>query len=184
MKNISIEERCNFNTPRLSVQSWKHQVIGLDSKKRFARRIIEILTPNVTKSLPDGWQNISNIDDAQEWIENRDDESHFVTIQLLSTNETVGFIFLYEFNSRHKYYNIRFGYLLSEDVWGKGLGTELLEGLIKWCQAEGDIKSLSGGVETDNLGSIKVLEKTGFTASTIDNRTEKVVFYEYQFDIK
>lgn len=184
MKNKTIEERCNFNTQRLEVSSWTNQVKGLDFEKKFANKIIEILTPNVTKALPDGWQNISTIDDAQEWTKDRDKKSHFVTIQLLSTNETVGFIFLYESDSEYNYYDLRFGYLLSEKVWGKGLGTELIEGLIKWCKTEGDIKSISGGVETDNIGSIKVLEKTGFSISTVDNPTEEVIFYEYQFDIE
>lgn len=180
----TIEERCSFNTPRLSVSSWSNRIKGLDSEKIFVEKVIEILTPNVTKALPDGWQNISTIGGAQEWINERDKESHFVTIQLLSTNETVGFIFLYEAESEQKFYDLRFGYLLSEEVWGKGLGTELIEGLIKWGKTEGDIKSISGGVETDNFGSIKVLEKTGFSASTIDSSTEQVVFYEYQFDIE
>ncbi len=142
------------------------------------------MTPKVTKALPAGWQNIKSILDAQQWIKERDDEGHFVTIQLLSTNEIFGFIFLYESDSKLNYYDLRFGYLLSEKVWGKGLGTELIQGLIKWCKEAGDIKSISGGVETDNVGSIRVLEKTGFTASTVDNSTEQVVFYEYQFDIE
>lgn len=184
MINKAIEERCSFSTRRLAVSSWSNQVKELDFKKSFAERVIKILTPNVTKALPDGWQNISTIDSAQEWIKNRDNESHFLTIQLSSTNETVGFIFIYESDSESKYYNLRFGYLLSEQVWNKGLGTELVEGLINWCRKEGDIKSISGGVETDNIGSIKVLEKTGFSASTIDNSTEQVVFYEYQFEIE
>lgn len=184
MINKTIEERCRFNTPRLSVSSWTSQLKEEGHKKILAEKVIEILTPNVTKGLPDGWQNIATIDDAQGWIKDRDEESHFVRIQLLSTNETVGFIFFYESDSEDNYHNLRFGYLLSEKVWGKGLGTELIEGLIKWCKAEGDIKSISGGVERDNIGSIKVLEKTGFSASTVDDHTQEVIFYEYQFDIE
>ena len=183
MTNKTIEERCSFNTQRLSVSSWTNQLKEPDSEKNLAEKVIEILTPNVTKALPDGWQNISTIVGAQEWINERDEESHFLTVQLLKTNETIGFIFLYEADSEQKYDDLRFGYLLSEKVWGKGLGTELIEGLINWCKAEGDIKRISGGVESDNIGSIKVLEKTGFIASTVDNPTEDVVFYEYQFDI-
>jgi ribosomal-protein-alanine N-acetyltransferase len=184
MTNRTIEERCNFDTKRLSVSSWTNQVKGLDSEINFAEKVTEILSPNVTKALPDGWQSIDTINGAQEWINERNKESHFVTIQLSTTNERVGFIFLYESDSEHEFHDLRFGYLLSEKVWGKGLGTELIEGLIKWCKKEGNIKLISGGVETDNIGSIKVLEKTGFSASTVDNQTEGVIFYEYQFDIE
>ena len=182
MKDISIEERFNYTTNRLRVRSWKHHIKDLDSKEKFARRVIEILTPDVTRSLPEGWQNISTVEHAKQWIDARDDESHFITIQLLSTDETVGFIFLYESDNEDDNYSLQFGYLLSESVWGKGLGTELLNGMIDWCKAQRDIISISGGVETDNIGSIKVLEKTGFSRSTLDNPTDEVVFYEYRFD--
>jgi len=87
-------------------------------------------------------------------------------------------------DSKHNYYDLRFGYLLAEKVWGKGLGTELIEGLLNWCKKQGNIRSISGGVETDNIESIKVLEKTGFSVSTMDSPSEKTVFYEYRFDVK
>jgi len=93
MKDKTIEERCNFNTPRLAVSSWRNQTKEQDSEKKFTQKVIEVLSPNVTKALPDGWQNISTIDKAKEWIKDRDEESHFVSVQLLSSNETIGFIF-------------------------------------------------------------------------------------------
>lgn len=183
MEKVSIEERCHFKTQRLSVSPWTNQIKNLESENKFAEKVIEILTPNVTKALPDGWQNLKSVSDAKAWINDRDKESHFVTIQLLSTNETIGFIFLYESDADQNCYDLRFGYLLSESVWGKGFGTELIQALIQWCKNAGDIRSLSGGVECDNIGSIKVLEKTGFSVSSMDSPSEQVVFYEYHFDI-
>lgn len=183
MKKETIEERCHFKTQRLSVSRWTNQSKDLGSENKFAKKVIEILTPNVTKALPDGWQNLKSINDAKAWINARDLESHFLSIQLNSTNETVGFIFLYESEADQNCYDLRFGYLLSEKVWGKGMATELIEDLIKWCKEASDIKSLSGGVECDNIGSIKVLEKTGFSVSTADSHSKQVVFYDYQFDI-
>ena len=95
MTKKTIEERCSFTTQRLAVSSWTNQVKEEGSADKFEQEVIEILSPNVTKSLPDGWQNISTIEAAQEWIKERDKESHFVTIQLSSTTEVVGFyIFL------------------------------------------------------------------------------------------
>ncbi|MGZ2368395.1 GNAT family N-acetyltransferase [Ancylomarina sp. YFZ004] len=183
MEKGSIEKRCHFTTQRLSVIPWTNQITNLESENTFAKKVIEILTPNVTKALPDGWQNLKSINDAKVWINDRDQESHFVTVQLKATNETIGFIFLYESEPNQNYYDLRFGYLLSESVWGKGIGTELIEGLIMWCKDAGDIRSLSGGVECDNIGSIKVLEKTGFSISPKNSPSEQVVFYEYHFDI-
>ncbi|PWD99627.1 GNAT family N-acetyltransferase [Marinilabilia rubra] len=182
MSNSTIEERCNFETQRLTVGSWTAQILEGNSELNFAEKVIEILSPNVTKALPDGWQDITTINHAQEWISEREKESHFVTIQLSSINEIIGFVFLYETDAENEYHDLRFGYLLSERVWGKGLGTELIDGLIKWCKKQGDIKSISGGVETDNIASINVLEKTGFSVSTVDKKRKGMVFYEYQFD--
>jgi len=181
MERESIEERCQYKTQRLSVSPWTKQVRSHELENIFALRVIEILTPNVTKALPDGWQKLKSINDAKKWINDRNLESHFLTIQLNSTGETIGFIFLFESESNQTSFDLRFGYLLSEKLWGKGIGTELIEGLIKWCKEAGDIKSLTGGVECDNIGSIKVLEKTGFSISDMDSPSEQVIFYEYQF---
>ncbi len=61
----TIEERCNFKTQRLAVNSWTNQLNGMDSDKSFAKEVIEILSPNVTKALPDGWQNITTIKETK-----------------------------------------------------------------------------------------------------------------------
>ena len=181
MKNKTIEERCSFDTQRLRVSSWTKQIKGPGLERKFAKRVVEILTPDVTKALPAGWQNITSAEDALKWIRDRDQESHFLAAQLSSSGETVGFIFLYEYMPGHKYFDLRFGYLLSEEVWGIGLGTELIEGLINWCKAAGDIRSITGGVETTNIGSIRVMEKAGFTISKTETPLEDVVFYVYRF---
>ena len=179
-----IEESCRYKTQRLSVCSWKEALANAESDLSFARRVIQILSPEVTKALPEGWQNMSSVDDAQTWIREREKESHFLSVRLISENIVAGFIFLYESKAEDDLKKLRFGYLLSEEVWGQGLGTELIEGLVNWCKAEGNIKSISGGVETDNIGSIRVLEKAGFTISNEDTPKADVIFYEYRFDIE
>ncbi|MCS5420666.1 MULTISPECIES: GNAT family N-acetyltransferase [Psychrilyobacter] len=176
----SIEQRCNFKTRQLSVKSWIHQNEDLTTEQYFTEKVLSILTPQVTKFLPDGWQKINNVEDAQVWIKERLEESCFLTVELIKTNELVGFIFLYKSGSQDNYYDLRFGYLLSETIWGKGLGTELVKGLAQWCEREGNIKSISGGVTINNVGSIKVLEKCGFSPTTLDN----VVIYERKFNCK
>ena len=93
MKQKSIEQRCNFQTERLSVCGWTNLYADKESKDIFEKKVISILTPQVTKSLPDGWQNIKTITDVQSWIRHRTEESHFITVQLIPSNELVGFIF-------------------------------------------------------------------------------------------
>lgn len=178
MPNKSIEQKCRFSTERLLVESWKNHK---GSKKEFAQNTIDILSPGVTQSLPEGWQSIKSIPKALQWLNERDSESHFLCVKLLDKETIIGYVFLYESESQSPPYELRFGYLLAEQHWGKGLGTELIKGLLTWCRNEGNIKSISGGVETDNIGSIKVLKKTGFTLSPEKGPSDRVVFYVYSF---
>jgi len=177
-ESISIQERCNFKTNRLEVKGYK--TLEKKNKKVFITSVINILTPKVTKYLPDGWQQVKAQKDAIKWITERDNESHFLTVTLHETKEIVGFIFLYEIPNELSLYELRFGYLLSEKQWGKGTGTELLWGLINWCKEANDIKAISGGVENDNLASIRVLEKVGFSSSK-EEHFKNIIFYEYRF---
>ena len=53
---------------------------------------------------------------------------------------------------------VRLGYLLAENAWGKGFASELIEGFVDWCRGQEAITSLAGGVEADNAASRRVLE--------------------------
>ena len=65
MSKKPLKERCNFKTQGLSVSCWANQLKKMDSDKSFAKEVIEILSPNVTKALPDGWQNITTIKETK-----------------------------------------------------------------------------------------------------------------------
>jgi [ribosomal protein S5]-alanine N-acetyltransferase len=184
IENIPIEQRCKFEIDRLLIQSWKYQIAIPLKKSDFAKKVINILTPKVTKNLPDGWNNINSIASATDWIKNRAEESSFLTVQFGSTKEIVGFVFLNESVASDNFIDLRLGFLLSEVVWGKGVGSELISGLVRWCANEEDIRSISGGVEIDNIGSINVLEKNGFIISNSDNQKQDMVFLKRKFTIK
>ena len=57
--------------------------------------------------------------------------------------------------------SLRLGYMLAESSWGKGLASELVRGVVEWCENK-DVASVTGGVERDNIASRRVLEKCGF----------------------
>lgn len=178
----SLEQRCSFETERLLIKSWKSRVVDSLSEKNFAEEVVSILTEVVTKSLPDGWQGIDNANKAINWVRNRAEESAFLTVQILSTLEVVGFLFLYESKSSDNSIDLRLGYLLSESVWGKGLGSELIKGLVECCEKHNDIKSITGGVEIENIGSIRVLEKNGFVTIQSNDHHGNVIFLERKFN--
>ena len=176
MENKDLKLDFSFKTERLIIN--QYNLPDTANNHVFAEDIIKILTPNVTKALPNGWQNINTESKALHWIKERDEESAVLLVESSSGNNLIGFIFLYPVILKNNQMDIRFGYLLSETHWGKGLGTELINGLVKKCQDLNCIKSISGGVEKDNIASKKVLEKCGFHAIDNEEEAEAVVFYE------
>lgn len=160
-----LQKDCLFKTKRTAILNWNFVASQQASKIDQTESVLKIMTPNVTKSLPDGWQNLNTVAKAEEWIIERRKDSYFYAITLSETNEIIGFLFLYLSAEMEASIELRLGYLLSESIWGKGIGTELINGLVKWGKNTALIDSISGGVEKDNIGSIKVLEKNGFYQS-------------------
>ena len=54
-------------------------------------------------------------------------------------------------------------YKLHPDYWGKGYATEVAKTLIKFGFDELNLHEVEAGVATENIGSVKVLEKVGMT---------------------
>jgi RimJ/RimL family protein N-acetyltransferase len=181
-ENKSLEEDCSFITERLRVNSWQHCASTINDKDALFNKVISTLTPEVTKALPPGWQDISTIEKANDWVEARLQESALFSIQLTPDNSLVGFLILNgEASSKPDLIDVHLGYLLSKETWGKGLGSELIKGLVSWSESVGSISSIFGGVETDNIASIKVLEKNGFTPASSEQVIEGMVFLERKF---
>lgn len=55
------------------------------------------------------------------------------------------------------------GYSMFPEHWGKGIATEITVRLIEYAKELGDIYELVGMTHPDNIASIKVLTKQGFT---------------------
>lgn len=166
-----------FVTDRLSILHWNFITQHSPYQEVATASVLSIMTPNVTKTLPDGWQQLDALDKAENWIAERLQDSHFYALTSTETHEIIGYLFLYtEVGSNA----LRLGYLLSELHWGKGLGSELVKGLVAWCKQTKLVTAISGGVEQDNIGSIKVLEKNGFYLSD-EALPEGMLLYTIEF---
>jgi RimJ/RimL family protein N-acetyltransferase len=53
-------------------------------------------------------------------------------------------------------------YFFASEYWGQGYATEVLNPFLDWCVHQYGIREIKVGVHRENLGSIKVLEKSGF----------------------
>lgn len=184
LSNSSTLSKCHFTTERLNIFQWHPDNNNPHAKQQLAEQITAILTPKVTQNLPPSWSNITTMTQAEKWIDDRLSESAFICITQQNSTQLIGLIFLFQTPSEHAkpLFDLRFGYLLAENYWGKGLGSELIAGLVNWCEQQKSIHSLAGGVDIDNIGSIKVLERNGFTAQQEENSsTSGVIFYQMLF---
>ncbi len=163
-------ESCSFETDRLAVRNW-HSAPDEDwPAQDLAELVVDLMTKPVTRSLPSDWQGTYTIDRAAEWVNERDREGATLLARERSTSEAVGLVMLFEMpRADGAESDVRLGYLLAESAWGRGLGSELIGGLVDWCRARASIRSLAGGVAADNAASARVLEKNGFSEVEADH---------------
>ncbi|MDR6458097.1 ribosomal-protein-alanine N-acetyltransferase [Chryseobacterium vietnamense] len=57
---------------------------------------------------------------------------------------------------------LEIGYTLGENYWGKGLGTEVCKALVDYCLSLNHQKDIVAVTDLNNIGSQKVLLKSGF----------------------
>jgi RimJ/RimL family protein N-acetyltransferase len=176
---LPLSQRCAFNTERLLIEGVESQISDERSKQLYTLKVLELLTPAVTSSLPSEWQNITTYEEASNWLQKRIEESSFLSIKLESNNEIIGFVFLYDDKTKQQQLDLHIGYLLGEAYWANGFGSELVKGLVTWACLDKHIHSLVGGVEVDNIGSIKVMEKNGFSRSKLEGSNNNVIFFEH-----
>ena len=152
---------CRYETERLRVSDWHSHAVDLENV------VMTMLTVPVTGALPPTWQGEYSRQRASDWIRERDAESTVLLAIDRSTSEPVGLLILFEETDA-----VRIGYLLSETVWGQGLASELVGGLVDWCASQDSITKLVAGVDSNNLASIRVLQKSGFLPAAEGDVTE------------
>ncbi|WMN59691.1 GNAT family N-acetyltransferase [Pseudoalteromonas xiamenensis] len=78
------------------------------------------------------------------------------------------------------------GYLYLPEFHGKGYASEALNELIRWCEIEIEVTEFAAVVSEGNVGSMKVLERAGFTLMSIEKDAfqiggEKITDYYFSY---
>lgn len=151
---------CEYTTERLRVGSWQWVAgeYGLDLPTEVTR----VLTSRTTAALPGPWHGDFDDDRAKEWIAQRDAESPTLLALEVESGRCVGLVIIAELPLAPSGIDIRIGYVLAEEAWGRGIATELVEGLVEWARGHPSVHRLSAGVEVTNRASVRVLDKAGF----------------------
>lgn len=101
----------------------------------------------------------------------------------LENSTPAGFIDLYDFNPQHKRAGV--GIVILEAFRNKGIGKECIELLSQYAFTYFDMKQLYAYIPEDNIGSIKLFEKSGFEQCGIlknwvfnKNKFKNVLMYQ------
>ncbi|MCH7790536.1 MAG: GNAT family N-acetyltransferase [Acidobacteria bacterium] len=152
---------CGFETDRLRVGEW-HSVANQQSLD-LVRAVAGILTEESTRALPAQWHGEYSLDRCRAWIDERDGESPTLLVLDSQSSDPLGLVILFETAvSEGSLIDLRIGYLFDEAVWGNGLASEVVGGLVGWARSQPRIQTLTGGVTRSNPASARVLAKNGF----------------------
>ncbi|WP_232312833.1 GNAT family N-acetyltransferase [Enterovibrio coralii] len=137
-----------------------------DITEGFATDIAQLLTPSVKAHLPPDVYCVVDTESAKNWLTHTLSDALLVPFYLSESDTLAGFFLLYVMDDTQQKVDVRLGYVVAETFQGKGLASEIIEGLVAWCRASDRVASLAGGAEQANAASIRVLEKNGFTRDT------------------
>jgi len=105
--------------------------------------------------------NIKQAEDMINWFSEafKRKQAIFWGISLKNNSEIIGFC-----KCEIEIPKVRadFGYDLNPKYWNKGIMTEALSAIMKFTFSTLDINRIEASVSTENIASIKVLEKLGF----------------------
>jgi|SRR5581483_6489129 len=64
---------------------------------------------------------------------------------------------------RVREYDADFGYVLNRECWGRGYATEAAQAVVTWLKSLSGICRIWATCDTENLASVRVLEKVGLS---------------------
>ncbi|MFN3233874.1 MAG: GNAT family N-acetyltransferase [Gammaproteobacteria bacterium] len=179
IQDLSYSDLCHFETERLKVGEW-HAFLNNNTwqNQTLSSIVSEILTEDVTKTLPSNWRGSYEEKRSEEWIKSRDLEGPTLLAVDKINHQAIGLIILFESANSLENIELQVGYLVAVSSWGQGFASEMLQGFIDWCQEQNAISCLRAGVSNSNSQSIRVLEKTGFFLSDSKSEEESEQFFE------
>ncbi len=161
----------SFETSRLFITAWQNYA-AIDE---LSQHLAEILTPLVSQYLPPSL-HISGKKQAQNWLTEASQESEILAIIHKENNQLIGMLILHIPQAEpHTAY---LGYFLAENMWGKGLASELIAASLKEIKQHSEITKIIAHSEAHNKASIHLLQKQGFLRDNKASTAENYAFYK------
>jgi len=169
-----MQQDFGFDTLRLKVRHAEE--LARENRADLLKTVTRLLTKEAVVGLPTDWHGIDSYDKADLWLSEQMIESTLLVVSDNSTGTELGFVLLHQSDPAYQTWHL--GYLIGEAYWGRGYATELVVGLVTHLKhvVNAPMKLLAG-VEAENIPSIKILEKGGFTRLAKPN-PHGTLFYE------
>lgn len=176
--NPLVSTNCRFETERLDVAPW-HEVAAV-AELDLPEAVAEMLTARATAALPEAWRGDFSVERAAAWIDERDYESPTLLVTEAESGSLAGLVMLADVPLEEARLEVRIGYVIAERFWSRGLATELVAGLVDWARSQPSVQQLTGGVDSTNPASARVLLKNGF--ERIPDRKRGEAIYRLRID--
>lgn len=165
----------DFRTERLNVHHWSNVLASDRLRRRLVEDLVRVLSPAVLTHLPPSFQVQQKTTAVSLWIDERSAESDVFLVEALQSGALIGLLILVNNPQADAPPQAYIGYLLAEEVWGKGYASELIAGLVQDAEGNAPI-TLLAGVAKGNGASARVLRKQGFTVQPQLSDKETEVF--------
>ena len=140
----------SLETPRLRIRSWRRSdkdfTLSMGGDRENGRYMIDPGRENMDE------EYLKCVDEMED-----NPDGYYLVVEWKADSTPVGTCCVFPENG-----NYDIGYCISKDHWKEGLGTEVVDALIRWVKAEGG-KSITGEVADINTASVALLRKFGFS---------------------
>ncbi|MBQ4814339.1 GNAT family N-acetyltransferase [Pseudoalteromonas luteoviolacea] len=165
-----------IQTARLDLYNCETLITSHDN----AAIVTSMLTPNTAAFLPEDWQSPPDANLALDWLINKLSQSEiYVALKkgdLSESSRQIRSAPLGLFIVHIEQITAHIGYLIHEQYWHQGYGTELLIGCLTYLRTHSLVKTVYAGVDENNLGSVRTLKKCNFQAVGNDAE-QQTAFY-------
>jgi len=128
--------------------------------------------PRVAVQLRDLFPSPYTLADAEEWLaiaEAQDPVTNVAIADGPTVMGGIGLVLQDDIASK----SAELGYWLAVDYWGRGIATQAVQRFVRFGFESFDLVRIFACVKADNTGSVRVLEKSGFT---FEGRLRQAIF--------
>ena len=125
--------------------------------------------PRIAAMMRDGFPSPYLSEDAHRFISMATGTTKNIFLAIEVRGEAAGGIGIHPF-ADVKRRSAEIGYWLSESLWKKGIVTDAVRALVPVAFNHYDIVRLEAGIFSNNLASMRVLEKCGFTREAVHKK--------------